>query len=316
MKKQIRQNVFETNSSSSHSVSIADNNKQFVMDNELLPDQDGVIELTGGEFGWDYQKYNDALTKANYLSVYSRNDEAMRNLLIEVIKKQTGAEKVLCLGVDEWESPNHSYIDHQSDVIEGGAAGVCFDSEETMRQFIFNKNSWLFTGNDNENADPTFYDVPEYKDGKVIKTIYKYELRVVGYKKTTRFKHAPSEEELSDAFDSLLSRVYLTDSGHFDDDNSIAMQILRDDRKCFKFEGYDRSAIDFENKTLLFKKEAFNDAKKIHEKKYPNADWYGEDGYSKCREIEDELYAQENSPYVKKVEYLLIDIQLQKANNA
>ena len=45
-KKLIRSGVFETNSSSSHSVSVANETKEFVLDT-IYPDQDGIIELRG-----------------------------------------------------------------------------------------------------------------------------------------------------------------------------------------------------------------------------------------------------------------------------
>jgi len=57
-KRLIRQSVFETNSSSAHSISLGkDTGKQFLLDT-LYPDQNGTITLTGGEFGWDWFKEN------------------------------------------------------------------------------------------------------------------------------------------------------------------------------------------------------------------------------------------------------------------
>ena len=42
MKKLIRKGVFETNSSSSHSISLVTEDKQFVLDT-LYPDQNGIV---------------------------------------------------------------------------------------------------------------------------------------------------------------------------------------------------------------------------------------------------------------------------------
>lgn len=131
-KKLIRSGVFETNSSSSHSVSIADSTKEFVLDS-LYPDQDGVIEIYGEDFGWEWFKHNDAQTKAAYAAQQFKNDDTTLDTIREVIMEQTGAEEVRFVGLD------NSYIDHDS-------MGILDYHKEKIRQFIFNKNSWLFGG--------------------------------------------------------------------------------------------------------------------------------------------------------------------------
>ena len=71
--KQIRQDTFETNSSSSHSITIS-NKGHF--DANALPIVEyykgakNCVVLTGGEFGWGYEEFDDALTKANYLATF------------------------------------------------------------------------------------------------------------------------------------------------------------------------------------------------------------------------------------------------------
>lgn len=102
-KKLIRSGVFETNSSSSHSVSIADENKDFVLD-MIYPNDEGIIVLFGGEFGWDWFKHNDALTKANYAAVAHKHNP---DLVIEVIKEQTGADHVVLAFTSDYDGPDH-----------------------------------------------------------------------------------------------------------------------------------------------------------------------------------------------------------------
>ena len=63
--KTIRKNCFETNSSSTHSLCITTEDKYL----QLVPNSDGSIVLTGGEFGWGWDKFNDPLTKANYCAL-------------------------------------------------------------------------------------------------------------------------------------------------------------------------------------------------------------------------------------------------------
>jgi hypothetical protein len=145
MKRKIRRGVFETNSSSTHSITISEGVLNDEMLDTIIPNEDGVITLTGGEFGWEVEEYNDALTKANYCAIDNAYDEEKMEMLNQVIEEQTGARLVVHEFDDNWGSPNWSYIDHQS----RGTSDEAFESKEVLRQFIFNKNSILYTDNDN-----------------------------------------------------------------------------------------------------------------------------------------------------------------------
>lgn len=130
--------------------------------------------------------------------------------------EQTGATEVV------FESKD-GYVNH-------GGYGTAHDackSDESTKDFIFNKNSWLFTGNDNSIASPTFYDVPEYKDGRVINPTYKYELIIDGFDKTTKFKHKPTDTEIEDGIDSLMDGVLMFEQGGFITNQTIEFQITR-----------------------------------------------------------------------------------------
>lgn len=159
--KTIRQNAFETNSSSTHSITI--NDKSGVFDS-ISPDYDGVIRLTGGEFGWGWSKHDDAVTKANYCAVAALDDEFKTNLLIEVIKNHTGAKSVEIICSSDWDDDNRSYIDHQS----CGVAERAFLNEDTLKNFIFDRKSVLFLGNDNGGEPPNFYDMDVDKMSHVV----------------------------------------------------------------------------------------------------------------------------------------------------
>lgn len=213
MKKLIRKGVFETNSSSSHSVSLATEDKQFVLDT-LYPDQNGVVTVYGGEFGWDWFKHNDAETKASYAAQQFSSDDNQLEVLKEVIMEQTGADDVKFVGL------NDGYIDHDS-------YGITPTTKHELKNFIFNKNSWLFGGNDNSSPSPEFYHVPEYRDGRMINPEFKYELVIEGLDQKTKFLQYPNEEELSDAIHSVVDGALVTESGHFLTDNSLMWQITR-----------------------------------------------------------------------------------------
>lgn len=142
--------TFESNSSSSHSLSL--NTKEFERDNSF--DNLGLITLNGGEFGWEWCKYNDAWTKTNYFIVYHKNDPTMIEMLKDVIQKESGAFIEIDISDDCYE-PNWSYIDHQS--LEKAVLEE-IKTKEDIRNFIFNKKTVLITGNDNECAPYGFLD--------------------------------------------------------------------------------------------------------------------------------------------------------------
>ena len=138
--KKIRKSIFETNSSSSHSIHIdADVG---LMDTSLIPDESGLIEIYGGEFGWEWDRLTSAYDKVSYCFM----DYGDVEMLNRVIKRPTGAKKILFVKGD-------GYIDHAS----SGTSRVAFKDDETLRNFLFNPKSILYTGNDNEEHPLNFY---------------------------------------------------------------------------------------------------------------------------------------------------------------
>lgn len=151
--KQIRMGVFETNSSSTHSITISDEQTDALMDTLPMNESNEVV-LTGGEFGWEEESYNDALTKANYLAVYIEqwagdDSDRLKEMFERIIKEQTGCTEIVYGRVSRWgdSDPDLGYIDHQS--VEGYALHWLFESGDDLRNFIFNPESILVTDNDN-----------------------------------------------------------------------------------------------------------------------------------------------------------------------
>jgi len=248
----VRKGVFETNSSSSHSISIADDTKQFVMDT-IYPNQHGVVEVSGDEFGWEWFKHNDAITKASYVAQQFSNNDSALETLNEVIKEHTGADEVKFVNLE------NGYVDHES-------YGIVPQDKESLKNFIFNKNSWLFGGNDNSGPDPTFYDVPEFRDGRIVVPEYKYELSIDGFEKTTKFKTEPTEEDIEQGVNALMSHgTLLTSDGSFIVEDSIMWQITRP-RHFYELSYHIEQ--DFSKNQIIFLKE---------------------DSYGKIHKIEDEL---------------------------
>lgn len=190
----IRQGAFETNSSSSHSIAIdADT---FVLDTSLIPDDTGTITIYGQDFGWEWARYNDARTKMEYAFADQGRDAKKRNMLMEVIKEQTGALNVVFPTSiqTEWGLSHPASVDHQST----GNAAVAFETKEMLRHFIFNTNSVVFTGNDNGSAPRNFYIINTDKAT--------FRVEVVGFEKQPIFSDVvictdewtPSEIRLDD----------------------------------------------------------------------------------------------------------------------
>lgn len=143
--QKIRKNVFETNSSSTHSISFDENS--FIPTE--LPVYDGQVTIYTGEFGWEVESYTDPATKASYALVHAQNHPELLDMLREAIQWGVGDGVEVIFDLDEdntdpWSTVN-GYIDHQSH-------GVCddaFASKETLYRFIFDPNTVLYTDNDN-----------------------------------------------------------------------------------------------------------------------------------------------------------------------
>jgi len=145
--------VFESNSSSSHSISIASVGK---LDQTISADDDNIIRIRCGEYGWEFETYSQARDKASYLATYLMNEsgekaKTLREKFIWVVKNFTGAKSVEILPCKEkgWDGGfSYGYIDHRSmdvaeNILNKGADGIL--------RFIFSSQSILKTGNDNES---------------------------------------------------------------------------------------------------------------------------------------------------------------------
>ncbi len=150
----VRHQAFETNSSSSHSISIASGN--FVVDAIHLND-DGLVEICAGEFGWGVENYFDAATKASYCLTYLKQSRGLNvdhrfEMLREVVLKETGAKDIVYVPVGDSVISEWGYIDHQSNEV----CQEAFESAETLRQFIFNPESRLHICNDNSSCSECY----------------------------------------------------------------------------------------------------------------------------------------------------------------
>lgn len=189
MNKQTRHSVFETNSSSTHSISISrTGNRELITPNDC-----GEIIISMSEFDWEEDVFHDFYTKASYIATsiltnhlkQSVFEDAARDGIIDpnfVIDLMTGHK-----GYDMCELIYYAYRDRPCDemqrVIERlaiprydefvdtikrvtGATSVIIlptmsqyvdhqssdvfeDAFDDLESYLFNKSSHLITDNDN-----------------------------------------------------------------------------------------------------------------------------------------------------------------------
>jgi hypothetical protein len=145
---QTRHNLFETNSSSTHSITIIESKLGDVLET-LYPNKDNKIVIGGYDFGLSVHEYYGAEAKASYCAIYIRDwiqkKEKDKNrylsVLIKTIQDQVGAPLEVVL-----PSENTGYIDHQS--VENRDIDYLFEVPELLREFIFNPKSVLVTKGD------------------------------------------------------------------------------------------------------------------------------------------------------------------------
>ena len=235
--KTIRKNVFETNSSSTHSISIS------MEDNVLdimIPSYDGVIKLDGGQFGRSWDKFNDPNSKASYAALA---DFSQRSFIEEIIKEHTGAEEVVFNFSDDYGHPNWSYIDHngEHDIME------MFESKEKMKQFIFNPKSWLYTGSDESSAPPNFFDDEDtvYQSELVLDIPEEYEIPTIKFTEKN-----PTIGEISKALHPILERLRYNDTSKLWEYDPC----MWSSREVYLEFGWN-DEIDFKNKTITLRED-------------------------------------------------------------
>lgn len=166
MVKKIRMGVFETNSSSSHSIVLQEKkdfranggfyhawfNEDIVMADIYKKKYNldvNKIDIYPGRFNWDVNIHRDAETKASYIYTYALYlNSQIKNRILDRLKR------VICKYMDREIDINfklmdgdypEGHIDHQS--INVCDRVVCND--DRMYNFLFNHNVILLIDNDN-----------------------------------------------------------------------------------------------------------------------------------------------------------------------
>ena len=170
--KQIRNGVFETNSSSTHSICIAKDAKLSIPKS---------LNFSFGEFGWEHRTLQSTLQKASYLYtglIDNDREEDFKKILkilskvgINVTTEQPIFKTNTYIDLDGKKSEyttgiNTGYVDHSNELDEFQNA-VCEDENKLMN-YLFSDLSFILTGNDNDDIDEDIlvdYPHDEYYKG-------------------------------------------------------------------------------------------------------------------------------------------------------
>lgn len=183
--KQIRTQIFETNSSSSHSLNFRkkDPKLNYAGLDEYVK-KDKKLHMKFGQFGWGYDEYEDAYNKLSYLLTmiietkkatfcrsgitsldeYYNLDEfiLVEAIITEHVKDCTGIIIDSKVEFNPYDDPeidinnksrgyvsHDGYIDHQSCEYYGCLDDFLNDYETDIENFIFDENIQLIIDNDN-----------------------------------------------------------------------------------------------------------------------------------------------------------------------
>lgn len=171
MKTQIRGKVFETNSSSSHSVTVDRNEVvDIALDKAVLRAGEINVVLDHGGYQWEWMRYRRPTSKIAYMLMQlsgGRLPDEVEQLaadddhaeifrentrcryLLETIERATGC---IVFVTRDLEKTDYWFgIDHQS--VGNGVEEL--EDEEAILRLIFGSGSYIETGNDN-SAPPEF----------------------------------------------------------------------------------------------------------------------------------------------------------------
>ena len=134
----VRRNVFETNSSSMHSLSVIGSDRM-----TTLESKDGVVVVSYGEFGWGYDSLTTPSEKLCYLVTQYSESEDMLDKIKEAVFDYTGLKLIIYEPKDSfWEK---GYIDHQSD----GMISEYITDKQSIIDIVFNNKNVIIIDNDN-----------------------------------------------------------------------------------------------------------------------------------------------------------------------
>ena len=275
----------ETNSSSSHAVSISMSGENLIKPGDREWDieitDDGVLRIPGGrDFGWEYFKTNSLQTKLQYLSgIYCseiKTDRGKKSIfkLKKILKEIFGVKDVEFTWITEYskrlkevEDPEDAYydypeIDHNShDIFE-----EITENFSVIRAFLLSRDSWLYGGNDNSEAPEGFYSGKPVEEKRVtaIASIEvggeygRVDWEIISFPN-------PVDNSLIDGLNdefNILENIYYDDQGEaksyeFNDSDECLKQLVTLKDSTFTYFGYSIWVSPEGTPYMLFTKPSF-----------------------------------------------------------
>lgn len=199
--KTIRSNTFETNSSSTHSITIDTVNYK----NKQIPQE---ITIPCGEFGWEFKKFNDFLTKASYFLTLSQNNEHLKSRMVRLSQKYE-------FNLEMPAEKDFVYVDHGSEHYDSWIREYPqIDTDDGLWEFLTHESCWIILGNDNQADPPNWRQTPKQEKNLNYKIYFINEdfEDNFDYMKFSMAVEKPTIEENKENFRELL--YYILDSEH------------------------------------------------------------------------------------------------------
>ena len=163
----IRQSVFETNSSSTHSLVISKKDRGYDYDGLIIAD--GILYISFGEYGWGpailkypHEKLSYLITDRNNISYDWQNPPSKKEFeymlsqdssiqeIIEVVKSCCPEVKEVKYKFGDRYNPL-GYVDHQSQ-------GTSYESDLSIEDIIFSNKVIIMIDNDNSYHYESYFD--------------------------------------------------------------------------------------------------------------------------------------------------------------
>ena len=145
----IRKGMFETNSSSTHTIIVTDQKTE----------PGNLVDFAIGEFGWEFSRLDTINEKASYLYTMACEmlDRDVYQDLYEILVKY-GVECSCSVPAkftkSSWgEYLDNGYVDHASDGDAKEFVERMLNHEHALIKYLFSDESFVVTGNDNSDEE-------------------------------------------------------------------------------------------------------------------------------------------------------------------
>ena len=143
--KKIRYGMFETNSSSTHTIIVTDN----------ATEPGNLVDFAIGEFGWERDTLCTIDEKASYLytmACYCRNEDVYP--ILHDMLSMYGVECSCSVPArfkqyKDYDYLDNGYVDHGTDGDAYEFVDRMLSDEYALIKFLFSDESFIITGNDN-----------------------------------------------------------------------------------------------------------------------------------------------------------------------